>query len=133
MNLTIKIYQIREGKNKKTRNVVLVVLSFLGLKNRQLTILKHSSQKKKKNALISASSQHSAQLASSVPNLHEKLSLVSSKLDLILYNNILTLSLTLIFHSFCQGMGGLTELPGWSWLTLHIDFTEKILLCPSPT
>ena len=48
MNLTIKIYQIREGKNKKTRNVVLVVLSFLGLKNRQLTILKHSSQKKKK-------------------------------------------------------------------------------------
>ena len=132
MNLTIKIYQIREGKNKKTRNVVLVVLSFLGLKNRQLTILKHSSQKKK-NALISASSQHSAQLASSVPNLHEKLSLVSSKLDLILYNNILTLSLTLIFHSFCQGMGGLTELPGWSWLTLHIDFTEKILLCPSPT
>ena len=47
MNLTIKIYQIREGKNKKTRNVVLVVLSFLGLKNRQLTILKHSSQKKK--------------------------------------------------------------------------------------
>ena len=132
MNLTIKIYQIREGKNKKTRNVVLVVLSFLGLKNRQLTILKHSSPKKK-NALISASSQHSAQLASSVPNLHEKLSLVSSKLDLILYNNILTLSLTLIFHSFCQGIGGLTELPGWSWLTLHIDFTEKILLCPSPT
>ena len=52
MNLTIKIYQIREGKNKKTRNVVLVVLSFLGLKNRQLTILKHSSQKKKKMPLF---------------------------------------------------------------------------------
>ena len=87
---------------------------------------------KKKIALISTSSQHSAQLASSVPNLLEKLYLVSSKLDLILYNNILTLSLTLIFHSFCQGIGGSTELPGWSWLTLHIDFTEKILCVLHP-
>ena len=56
MNLTIKIYQIRERKKfkkkKKTSNIFLVVLSFLGLKNRQLTILKHSSPKKKKMPLF---------------------------------------------------------------------------------